>query len=56
MPKKKRIKNTNLKLAPEAVAALARLKVIYGVSNTFAIERGVALLENSLQELRGGAQ
>ncbi len=56
MPKKTRIKNTNLKLAPEAVAALARLKVIYGVSNTFAITRGLLLLEEQLANIRGGAK
>jgi|GEM_PF-3259982 len=50
------VKNTNLKLEPVAVAVLNRLKVVYGVSNSFAISRGVVLLEQQLSGLNGGAK
>jgi hypothetical protein len=39
---------TNLELTPEATACLQRLKAVHGVNRTFAISRGVILLEQSL--------
>lgn len=42
------IKRTNLKLNLPAVDCLNRLKQNFGVSKTFAIERGVILLESQL--------
>ena len=47
------IKKTNLELSQLAIDALARLKTNNGVNRTFAIERGVIMLEKSLA---GGAK
>ena len=41
-------KKTNLELSGNALAALARLKQQHGMSRTFAIERGVLLLEQKI--------
>ena len=58
------MKNTNLKLPPAAVRAMERLKVVHGYTNTFAITRGLVMLEQSLNysvepwrtAAKGGAQ
>jgi hypothetical protein len=47
-PEEQPSKKTNLELTPEATACLHRLKSIHGVNRTFAISRGVILLEQSL--------
>ena len=39
---------TNLELLPEAIEALARLKANHGVNRTFAVSRGIIMLEQSL--------
>jgi hypothetical protein len=41
-------KNTALPISEAAAAALSRLKAKHGVTRTFAIERGVIMLEQSL--------
>jgi len=46
-------KKTNLELSGDCLAALARLKENHGVNRTFAISRGVIMLEQSLV---GGAK
>ena len=58
MPKKSKLlpaplaplvsKKTNLELSGNCLAALARLKQNHGMSRTFAIERGVIMLEQKL--------
>jgi len=52
-PNPREPKKTNLELSPLAQDALARLKQNHGVNRTFAIERGVVMLE---QSLIGGAK
>jgi hypothetical protein len=42
------LKKTNLKLNQPAVDCMARLKARHGIGQTFAIERGVILLETQL--------
>ena len=44
------LKGTNLKLPLPVVECLARLKATYGMSNTFAVIRGVLALEQTLAE------
>jgi len=52
-PENKKPKNTALPISEIAKAALIRIKSNHGINRTFAIERGVIMLEKSIA---GGAK
>lgn len=53
LTKKPQRKQTNLELSAPARGALRRLKTRHGVTKTFAVERGLVMLEQYLNAPQG---